>query len=352
MSREQTASQPDIEAVVPDASLVGQRFGFRDHYEVGREKIREFARAVQNAHPAHQQEVDARKLGYEGVIAPPTFASVIGMSATRALLDTVLTEYDLSQVLQTDQVFEMFRPMLAGDRISTEIEVESIRQFGDNDFINVGFKLINQHGEIAVQGTTTIVARRGVEIDPNIVDAVENISMHPRPATVAGIDTTDVLIRRTGPAPVAPPREFVPVHTTPEFDSLAKGGELPAGTARLTRGDLANYAGVSGDPNPIHFSDRAAELAGLPTVVAHGLLTMGLAAQYLTDWLGDPTAIEKLAVRFSGFVPVPPTEAGEILFSGKIKSIDTDRRAATVLLSGVSEGRKLFGRAVAEVRLT
>ncbi|MFD4433662.1 fused (3R)-hydroxyacyl-ACP dehydratase subunits HadA/HadB [Nocardia sp. NPDC058497] len=352
MSKVQTVSQPDIEAVVPDASLVGQRFGFRDHYEVGREKIREFARAVQNLHPAHHQEVDARKLGYEGIVAPPTFASVIGMSATRALLDSVLTEYDLSQVLQTDQVFEIHRPMLAGDRISTEIDIESIRQFGDNDFINVGFKLTNQDGETAVQGTTTIVARRGVEVDPGIVDAVENISMHPRPATIAGLDTGDTLIRRTGAAPAPAPREFAPVNTTPEFDSLVKGGELPAGIARVTRGDLANYAGVSGDPNPIHFSDRAAELAGLPTVVAHGLLTMGLAAQYLTDWLGDPTAIEKLAVRFSGFVPVPPAEAGVIEFSGKIKSIDPERRAATILLSGISEGRKLFGRAVADVRLT
>ncbi|MFE3618308.1 FAS1-like dehydratase domain-containing protein, partial [Streptomyces anulatus] len=260
--------QPDIEAVVPDATLVGQRFGFRDHYEVGREKIREFARAVQNLHPAHQQEVDARKLGYDGVIAPPTFASVIGMTATRALLDTVLTEYDLSQVLQTDQVFELFHPMLAGDRISTEIEIESIRQFGDNDFINVGFKLRNQHDQVAVQGTTTIVARRGIEVDANIVEAVENISMQPRPDVIA--DTGDLLIRRTGPAPAVPPRETVAVNTTPEFDTLAKGTELPPATARLTRGDLANYAGVSGDPNPIHFSDRAAELAGLPTVVAHG----------------------------------------------------------------------------------
>ncbi|MFC4374156.1 fused (3R)-hydroxyacyl-ACP dehydratase subunits HadA/HadB [Nocardia halotolerans] len=351
MSREQTTSQPDIEAVVPDATLVGQRFGFRDHYEVGREKIREFARAVQNLHPAHQQEVDARKLGYDAVIAPPTFASVIGMSATRALLDTVLTEYDLSQVLQTDQVFEIFRPILAGDRISTEIEIESIRQFGGNDFIAVGFKLVNQHDQVAVQGTTTIVARRGVEVDPDIVEAVENISMHARPATVAGVATDDVLLRRTGPAPTTPGREFVPVHTVPEFDTVTKGTELPAGSARVTRGDLANYAGVSGDPNPIHFSDRAAELAGLPTVVAHGLLTMGLAAQYLTDWLGDPTAVEKLSVRFSGFVPVPPTAAGEIQFSAKIKSTDPVRRTATVLLGGTSEGRKLFGRAVAEVRL-
>lgn len=348
MSTEQT-SQPDIAAVVPDASLVGQRFGFRDHYEVGREKIREFARAVQNTHPAHQQEVDARKLGYEGVIAPPTFASVIGMSATRALLDSVLTEYDLSQVLQTDQVFEIFRPILAGDRIATRIEIESIRQFSDNDFITIGFKLINQHGEVAVQGTTTIVARRGVEVDPNIVEAVENISMQPLGAEA--VDSDDILVRHTDPGPVAPAREFVAVHTVPEFDALTKGAELPAGTARLTRGDLANYAGVSGDPNPIHFSDRAAELAGLPTVVAHGLLTMGLAAQYLTDWLGDPTAIEKLSVRFSGFVPVPPTAAGELQFSGKIKSLDPERRAATVLLGGTSEGRKLFGRAVAEIRL-
>ncbi len=350
MSREQTVVQPDIDAVVPDATLVGQRFGFRDHYEVGREKIREFARAVQNLHPAHQQEVDARKLGYDAVIAPPTFASVIGMTATRALLDDVLTEYDLSQVLQTDQVFELFHPMLAGDRISTEIEIESIRQFSDNDFINVGFKLRNQHDQVAVQGTTTIVARRGVEVDANIVEAVENITMHARPATVSG--GGGPLIRRSGPTPALPPRESVAVNTTPEFDTLTKGTELPPATARLTRGDLANYAGVSGDPNPIHFSDRAAELAGLPTVVAHGLLTMGLAAQYLTDWLGDPTAIEKLSVRFSGFVPVPPAEAGVIEFSGKIKSIDPDRRAATVLLSGISEGRKLFGRAAAEIRLT
>ncbi|MFD5175352.1 fused (3R)-hydroxyacyl-ACP dehydratase subunits HadA/HadB [Nocardia sp. NPDC058379] len=352
MSREQTVSQPGTEAVVPDAALVGQRFGFRDHYEVGREKIREFARAVQNTHPAHHQEVDARKLGYDGVIAPPTFASVIGMSATRALLDSVLTEYDLSQVLQTDQVFEIYRPMLAGDRIRTEIEIESIRQFGDNDFVNVGFKLINSDDQIAVQGTTTIVARRGVEVDPNIVEAVENISMHARPAAIAGVDTDDILIRRTGPAPAAPEREFAPVNTVPEFGSVAKGDELPAGIAKVTRGDLANYAGVSGDPNPIHFSDRAAELAGLPTVVAHGLLTMGLAAQYLSDWLGDPTAIAKLAVRFSGFVPVPPAAAGVIEFSGKVKSVDPERRGATILLSGISEGRKLFGRAVAEVRLT
>ncbi|GGK52280.1 (R)-hydratase [Nocardia camponoti] len=337
---------------VPAASLAGQRFGFRDHYEVGREKIREFARAVQNSHPAHQNEIDARKLGYEGLIAPPTFASVIGTNITRALLETVLVEYDLSQVLQTDQIFELFRPILAGDTIRSEVEIESKRTFNDNDFIVVGFRLINQDGETAVQGTTTIVARTGVDVDPNIVEAVENISMHPRPEVVAGVSMDDLLTPLTGDRDPAPVRIDAPVNTVRTFESVEKGTELAGFTARVTRGDLANYAGVSGDPNPIHFSDHAAELAGLPTVVAHGLLTMGIAADFLTQWLGDPTAVEKLAVRFSGFVPVPPTEAGEIEFSGKVKSVDPERRAATVLLSGVSDGKKLFGRAVAEVRLT
>lgn len=118
----------------------------------------------------------------------------------------------------------------------------------------------------------------------------------------------------------------------------------------MTRGDLANYAGVSGDPNPIHFSEQAATLAGLPTVVAHGMLTMGLASGYLTSWVGDPTAIEKFSVRFSGFVPVTSDAPSTIEFTGKIKSLNPARRTATVVMAGTSEGRKLFGRAIAEIR--
>ncbi|WP_194816352.1 fused (3R)-hydroxyacyl-ACP dehydratase subunits HadA/HadB [Nocardia sp. XZ_19_385] len=348
MMRQQTMAQPETGAVEQTTGLAGRRFQVRDHYEVGREKVREFARAVQNHHGAHQREPDARKLGYEGLIAPPTFASVIGMASTRALLDSVLTEYDLTQVLQTDQVFEMHRPILAGDRVQTEVVIDSLRQFGDNDFIHVKFVLRNQHGEIALVGSSTIVARRGADVDPNLVDAVESIFMHVRPSE---LDENGPLIELPpGAVPAVPAREPALVHTLPAFDELTPGTALPSGSARLTRGDLANYAGVSGDPNPIHFSDRAAELVGLPTVVAHGMLTMGLAAEYLTSWLGDPTAIEKFSVRFSGFVPVAADAATTVDFSGKIKSLDAGTRSGTIMLSGSADGRKLFGRALAEVR--
>ncbi|MGQ4597105.1 fused (3R)-hydroxyacyl-ACP dehydratase subunits HadA/HadB [Nocardia sp. R6R-6] len=349
MGREQTIARPDIDAVA--ASLAGQRFQVDDHYEVGREKVREFARAVQNQHSAHQHEADAHALGYPGIIAPPTFASVVGMTGTRALLDSVLADYDLSQFLQTDQVFETYRPILAGDRLRSEMVIESIRQFGDNDFIVVRFALINQHDEVTVVGSTTIVARRGAEADAHLADVIENIMMHGRPAESDPTHRDELV--PLGVSPLTEPVEhrIAPVHTVPAFDDFAPGDLLPVGSFQLTRGDLANYAGVSGDANPIHFSDHAAQVAGLPTVVAHGMLTMGLAGGYLTTWLGDPTAIRKFSVRFSGFVPIAADAASTVEFTGRIKSLDPNTRTAAILLGATSDGRKLFGRALAEVRL-
>ncbi|MBF6175453.1 fused (3R)-hydroxyacyl-ACP dehydratase subunits HadA/HadB [Nocardia blacklockiae] len=341
--------------LAPDApappDLAGRHYRIRDHYDVGREKIREFARAVQNSHPAHWY--DAGKLGWDGIIAPPTFGSVIGMTITQALLDTVLSDYDLSQVLQTDQVFEAHRPIMAGDRLHSEAVIESVRRVRGNDFIVVKAVLTDDSGAVVLVATTSIVARLG-EGDPDIVRLVEGLVMRRRadgpvdPEVLSQIDTDQF----TRVPELAESWRGTPVHTEPNFDDLDVGFQLPTATMQLTRGDLVNYAGVSGDPNPIHFSDRAAELAGLPTVVAHGLLTMGLGGQYLTSWLGDPTAIESYSVRLSGYVPVEPLSPARIDFSGKIKALDPERRTATILLSGTSAGKKLFGRAIAQVRLS
>ncbi|MCM6777327.1 fused (3R)-hydroxyacyl-ACP dehydratase subunits HadA/HadB [Nocardia sp. CDC159] len=343
--------------LAPDApastALAGRHYRVHDHYEVGREKIREFARAVQNNHPAHRYEPDAGKLGCDGIVAPPTFTSVIGGITTQALLDNVLTDYDLSQMLQTDQVFQIHRPIQAGDRLRIEAKIDSIRRVRGNDFIVLETTVVDETDRVVQVGTTTIVARLGEEIDPNIVRLVEGLVMHRRDASA---DPEVLIPLEPEQATVAPAladsRRDWTVHTLPSFDDLAVGDQLPVATRHLTRGDLVNYAGVSGDANPIHFSDRAAELAGLPTVVAHGMLTMGLGADYLSSWLGDPTAIETYSVRFSGFVPVEATSPAEIEFSARIKALDPERRTATVLLGATSVGKKLFGRAIAQVRLT
>lgn len=84
-----------------------------------------------------------------------------------------------------------------------------------------------------------------------------------------------------------------------------EGSELFTRSFDVDRDTLVRYAGASGDFNPIHYNDHTAEAVGLPGVIAHGMLTMGLAATALTDWAGDPGAVLDYQTRFTRPVVVP-----------------------------------------------
>ena len=115
-----------------------------------------------------------------------------------------------------------------------------------------------------------------------------------------------------------------------EFSSVKVGDELPDETITLTRADLVNYAGVSGDLNPIHWDDEIAKQVGLDTAIAHGMLTMGLGGGYVTEWVGDPGAVTEYNVRFTAIVPVPNDGVGaDIVFTGRVKSADEDTKSVT-----------------------
>lgn len=78
-------------------------------------------------------------------------------------------------------------------------------------------------------------------------------------------------------------------------------------TYEITRADLVRYAGASGDFNPIHFNDAVAEQVGLPGVLAHGMLTMGIAIQPLVDEVGQDRIVD-YQVRFTKPVVVDALE--------------------------------------------
>lgn len=135
------------------------------------------------------------------------------------------------------------------------------------------------------------------------------------------------------------------------FDDVTVGEVLPERVVRLTRGDLVNYAGVSGDPNPIHWSDEVAKLAGLHDVVAHGMLTMGLGGGFVTSWVGDPGAVKQYSVRFTSPVFVESHKAAEVEFTGKVKSVDDETKTVVIAIVAKFEGKRIFGRATATVQL-
>ncbi len=137
---------------------------------------------------------------------------------------------------------------------------------------------------------------------------------------------------------------------TLSFDDLAVGDELPVHHTRLSRGDLVNYSGVAGDANPIHWDEHIAKLAGLPDVIAHGMLTMGLGAGFASAWSGDPGAVTRYAVRLSAPAIVSATDSADIEFGGRIKSLDPATRSGVVILTAKSGSRKIFGLATLNIR--
>ncbi|MDO5634510.1 MAG: MaoC/PaaZ C-terminal domain-containing protein [Micrococcus sp.] len=155
--------------------------------------------------------------------------------------------------------------------------------------------------------------------------------------------------------------------TTPQpaLDTLSKGDQIGTRTVELTRADLIRYAAASGDHNPIHWSPSFAESVGLPGVIAHGMLTMGVAVQLVTDWAGDPGAIVDYQTRFTAMVPVAdttsqtdddgaPTAGAQLQVTGKIGAVDTEAGTARVDLTVTvtsSDNARALTKAQAVVRL-
>lgn len=104
----------------------------------------------------------------------------------------------------------------------------------------------------------------------------------------------------------------------PDFTGLETGTVIAERTVTLTRDNLVRYAGASGDFNPIHYRDDVAEAVGLPGVLAHGMLTMGVALQPVVDALGDPGRVVDYQVRFTRPVVVDPQDGAEVSILAKI----------------------------------
>ncbi|WP_216914164.1 fused (3R)-hydroxyacyl-ACP dehydratase subunits HadA/HadB [Nocardia noduli] len=341
----------------PDvASQVGHYYQAESTYEVGREKIREYARAVQDYHPAHWDEDAAAELGYSGLVAPLTFTSIPAMAANRLLFETVVVGYDM--FVQTEQVFEQYKPIVAGDTLVTDVELSSVRRIAGKDLITVTNTFTDGSGEVVHIMHTTVVGIAGEGVDPEITHAVENIMVHGVNILGRGRTAEEIAAIRAQPTPRRPEGELtlslegaarIPC-TAASFDDLSVGDELPIRNARISRGDLVNYSGVSGDGNPIHWDDRVARLAGLPDVIAHGMLTMGLGAGFVSTWSGDPGAVTRYGVRLSNFALVDAKEGGEIEYTGRVKSLDPATRSAVVNIVAKSGGRKIFGLATTNMQ--
>jgi acyl dehydratase len=133
--------------------------------------------------------------------------------------------------------------------------------------------------------------------------------------------------------------------------NLTVGQELPSRDFKITRDSLVRYAGASGDFNPIHYRDDFAQAVGLPGVLAHGMLTMGLAVQTVVDFVGDSGKILDYQVRFTKPVLVDAKTGAVVSVSAKVIEVDEDSKTARIDLTAVCAELTVLGKAQARVAI-
>ena len=139
--------------------IVGLSYVYPDHYEVGREKIREYAAAVHNEDAAYFDDDAAAALGHGAILAPLTFISILGLKAQMAFFEHHNIPITEEKVVQAEQGLTMLRPIKAGDKLHCHVRLESLRRAFGADVFTIRSRITNQDGEIVQEGYTTMAGR-------------------------------------------------------------------------------------------------------------------------------------------------------------------------------------------------
>jgi meromycolic acid (3R)-3-hydroxyacyl-[acyl-carrier protein] dehydratase HadC len=147
--------------VAINTDIRGIVWEYPDSFVVGREKVREFARAVKADDPASLEEAAAAELGYDALVAPPTFVTIFAKLVQADFMRKVDTGYDSMQLVQVDQRFIYHKPILVGDELRARMEIESVVERFGADIVVTRNTLTNQHGELVLTAYTTVMGHEG-----------------------------------------------------------------------------------------------------------------------------------------------------------------------------------------------
>jgi acyl dehydratase len=139
--------------------LQGRVFPSTSPYLVGREKVREFARAVFATNPINLDPDAARAAGYDDVVAPATFAVVVQEETLAQLLADPESGIDFSRVVHGDQRFTSTRPIVAGDLLTATLTVASVKTLGAHSMVTAESAITDASGDHVVTAVSTLVVR-------------------------------------------------------------------------------------------------------------------------------------------------------------------------------------------------
>ncbi|MCV7402132.1 (3R)-hydroxyacyl-ACP dehydratase subunit HadC [Mycobacterium fragae] len=141
----------------------GMVWEYPDTYVVSREKIREFAKAIKADDPASLDEKAAAELGYDGLVAPLTFATIFAKLVQSDFMRKVDTGYETMHIVQVDQKFIFHKPILAGEVLHARMEIQSVNERFGADIVVTRNLCTNDAGELVLEAYTTMMGHEGNE---------------------------------------------------------------------------------------------------------------------------------------------------------------------------------------------
>jgi len=300
-------------------------------YEVGREKIREYAAALAIDARIHRDHDAARAAGFRAVVAPPAFAAVyVARSLAGAMFDPESGIFDPAEGLagyrfvQRRQEFRWHEPVCAGDRIETVARLVAAEDTGGARYRSFESESVNGDGEVVLEGRYE-----------GVVPALDRSAAERAPQAAGPVGET---VRAAGSAAAAAPRGAGPV------GGFAAGDRFPEFRITPDRWAPHRYAGASLDFTPFHLDADLAKAIGLPGIILHGLYTYGqLAHGLLAPFGSDPRVLRSLGARFRR----PAVPEHELLVAGTVAAVADDR--VEVACAVHQDGREVISEGVAEL---
>ena len=142
-----------------DTKFIGKTYP-SSTYEVGKEKIKEYAKAIKNPDPHYVDDDFAKKSKYGTIIAPPTFAVVFGAYLIEPVFMDKELNLNMAMLVHGEQELEFLDVVKAGDSITTSAKIVDIKNKEKLDVISVEIKSKNQHGKDVCRGIYTFVVRK------------------------------------------------------------------------------------------------------------------------------------------------------------------------------------------------
>ena len=142
-------------------NVQGKKYPATAPYLVGREKIREFANAVFSTNPVNLDVFAAQTAGYPDLVAPPTFAVLNQERSLQTVLSDPEADIDFSRVVHGDQRFVHNRPIVAGDELTSVLEVASVKSLGAHSMITFSTEVYDADKKLVLTAISTLVVRGG-----------------------------------------------------------------------------------------------------------------------------------------------------------------------------------------------